>query len=303
MESLNLKSKNKINKNYYGYIFTLPFIVIFLAFNLYPLLYTFYLSLTDTTLMNSSYHFVGLANFQQLFSDNYFLKSAINTWKIWLMNFIPQLTIAMLLAIWFVNNRLKIKFIGLWRTIYYLPNILMPVAIAALFYNFFSLYGPVNQIAVRTGILEEAYNFFRNPFWTQFIVAFIQWWMWYGVTIIFLMAGLSSISPSYYESALVDGANSWQMFTKITLPLLKPVLIYVLVTSLSGGMQMFDIPYLLTDGTGAPDGAIRTMSVLMYMKFSSGDGYIGAAASVGVMIFLITAVAAFIIINLLKERK
>jgi len=120
MEAFNLKSKSKINKNYYGYIFTLPFIVIFLVFNLYPLIYTFYLSLTDMTLMNSSYHFVGLANFKQLFSDNYFLKSVINTWKIWLINFIPQLTIAMLLAIWFVNNRLKIKFIGLWRTIYYL---------------------------------------------------------------------------------------------------------------------------------------------------------------------------------------
>ncbi|WP_245599044.1 carbohydrate ABC transporter permease [Thermoanaerobacter thermocopriae] len=297
------KSNSKINKNYYGYIFTAPFIIVFLLFSFYPLIYTFYLSLTDMTIMSKTYNFVGLNNFKQLFSDDFFIKSVLNTWKIWLMNFLPQLGIAMLLAVWFMNNRLKIKFVGLWRTVYYLPNLLMPVAIAALFYNLFSRYGPVNQIAVRAGILEEAFDFFRSPGWTQSIVAFIQWWMWFGVTILYLMAGMSSISPSYYEAALVDGASSWDMFTKITLPLLKPVLIYVLVTSLAGGMQMFDIPYLLTDGRGSPNGSIMTMSVLMYMKFSSGKGFIGAGASVAVMIFIITAISASIIIRLLREKE
>lgn len=297
------RAHSKINKNYYGYIFTAPFIIVYVTFSLYPLLYTFYLSLTNMTITGGSdYDFVGLANFRQLFEDDFFVKSVVNTWKIWLMNFIPQLGIAMLLSVWFMSERLKIRFIGLWRTVYYLPNLLMPVAVATLFFNLFHIYGPINQLAVRLGIIDTAFDFFRSSGWTQSIVAFIQWWMWFGVTILYIMAGMSSISPTYYEAALVDGASSWKMFTHITLPLLKPVLMYILVTSLAGGMQMFDIPYLLTDGRGSPNRSIMTMGILMYMKFSSGRGFIGAGASVAVMIFIITAISSLIIIKLLKEK-
>lgn len=300
---LKKKKHSRINKNYYGYIFTAPFIIGFLLFSLYPLVYTFYLSLTDMTLMSKSYKFIGLANFKKLFEDRFFIQSFLNTWKIWLINFIPQLGIAMLLAVWFTSTRLKIRFVGFWRTIFYLPNILMPATIAVLFFNLFSYYGPVNQIGVRIGLFKDAIDFFRSSTWTVGIVAFIQWWMWFGTTLIIIMAGMTSISPSFYESAMVDGANSWQMFTKITLPLLRPVLVYILVTSLVGGMQMFDIPYMLTDGRGSPNGSIMTMNILMYMKFSSNKGHIGAAASVGVMIFLVTCISALIIIKLLKEKE
>ncbi|MCX7903588.1 MAG: sugar ABC transporter permease [Caloramator sp.] len=304
MEQVLKKRKHsKINKNYYGYIFTAPFIIGFLLFSLYPLVYTFYLSLTDMTLMSKSYKFIGLGNFKKLFEDRFFIQSFLNTWKIWLINFIPQIGIAMLLAVWFTSTRLKIRFVGFWRTIFYLPNILMPATIAVLFFNLFSYYGPVNQIGVRIGLFKDAVDFFRSSAWTVSIVAFIQWWMWFGTTLIIIMAGMTSISPSFYESAMVDGANSWQMFTKITLPLLRPVLVYILVTSLVGGMQMFDIPYMLTDGRGSPNGSIMTMNILMYMKFSSNKGHIGAAASVGVMIFLVTSISALVIIKLLKEKE
>ena len=96
-----------------------------------------------------------------------------------------------------------------------------------------------------SGILPEAMHYLQNPTITRAIVIFIQWWMWFGQTIIILMAGMTAISLSLYESAMVDGANAWQMFRRITVPLLKPILIYIFVTSLVGGMQMFDIPYLL----------------------------------------------------------
>ncbi|GLC31939.1 carbohydrate ABC transporter permease [Clostridium omnivorum] len=296
------KRSNKISKNLYGYLFTAPFIIGFLIFSLYPLIYTFYLSFTNTTLMSDGYKLVGFDNFKNLFADKFFLQSLRNTWKIWLLNFIPQIGIAMLLAVWFTSNRLKIKFVGFWRTIYYLPNLLMPATIAVLFFNLFSLYGPVNQFTVRAGIIGSAVDYFRSNGWTQSLVVFIQWWMWFGSTLIILMAGMTSISPSYYESAMVDGASSFQMFKSITLPLLKPILVYTLVTSLVGGMQMYDIPYMLTDGRGSPNGSIMTMNVLMYMKFSSDKGHIGAAASVGVMIFIITCICSLLIIKLLSEK-
>jgi cellobiose transport system permease protein len=297
------KSTGRINKNYYGYLFTAPFIIGFLVFSLYPLIYTFYLSLTNMTMMSRSYQVIGLDNFTKLFADKFFLQALGNTWKLWLLNFIPQIGIAMLLAVWFTNNRLKIKFAGVWRTIFYLPNLLMPVTIAVMFFSFFSLYGPVNQFTVRAGFINDAIDFFRSNGWTQSILVFVQWWMWFGSTLIILMAGMTSISPTYYEAAMVDGASSLDMFTKITLPLLKPVLIYTMVTSLVGGMQMFDIPYMLTDGRGSPNGSIMTMNVLMYLKFSSNKGHIGAASSVGVMIFIITCIAALLVIKALSERE
>ena len=303
MQSVTSKRhKGRINKNIYGYLFTAPFIIGFLLFSLYPLIYTFYLSITDMTLMSKAYKVVGLKNFEVLFKDKFFWQALRNTWKIWLLNFTPQIGIAMLLSVWFTNNRLKIKNVGVWRVIYYLPNLLMPATIAVLFFNLFSFYGPVNQFAVRSGIIEKAFEFFRSEGWSQTLVVFIQWWMWFGSTLIVLMAGMTSISPTYYESASVDGASAWQQFTRITLPLLKPVLVYTLVTSLVGGMQMFDIPYMITDGRGSPNGSIMTMNILMYMKFSSNKGHIGAAATVGVMIFIITSIAALIIVKLLKDR-
>jgi len=296
------KRSSKLNKNYYGYLFTAPFIIGFLLFSLYPLLYTFYLSFTDMTLMSRSHKIVGMGNFVKLFSEKFFLQSFLNTWSLWLSNFIPQLGIAMLLAVWFTSTRLKIRYVGIWRTFYYLPNLLMPATIAVLFFNFFSLYGPVNQITVRAGIMNDAIDFFRSSGWTQSILVYVQWWMWFGSTLIILMAGMTSISPTLYEAAMVDGASSAQMFTHITLPLLKPVLVYTLVTSLVGGMQMFDIPYMLTDGRGSPNGAIMTMNVLMYMKFSSNKGHIGAAAAVGTIIFIITCVVSLLIFRLLRDR-
>jgi cellobiose transport system permease protein len=292
----------RLEKDFYGYVFTAPFIIGFLLFSLYPTLNTLYLSFTNTTLMSRTHKIVGLTNFLNLFKDKFFLQSLGNTWFIWLLNFIPQIGIAMLLAVWFTNIRLKIRFVGIYRALFYLPNLLMPATIAVLFFNFFSLYGPINQIGVRMGLYAGAVDFFRSEGWTRLLVIFIQWWMWFGSTIIVLMAGMSAISPSYYESAMVDGASSRQMFSRITLPLLKPVLIYTLVTSLVGGMQMFDIPYMITDGRGSPNGSIMTMNVLMYMKFSSNKGHIGAASAVGVMIFIITCIAALGIFKALKEK-
>jgi multiple sugar transport system permease protein len=255
------------------------------------------------TLMSRSYEVIGLENFTKLFSDKYFYQALGNTWKLWLLNFIPQIGIAMLLAVWFTNNRLKIKFTGVWRAVFYLPNLLMPATIAVMFFSFFSLYGPVNQFTVRAGIINDAIDFFRSNGWAQTILVFVQWWMWFGSTLIILMAGMTSISPTYYEAAMVDGASAWNMFIRITLPLLKPVLVYTMVTSLVGGMQMFDIPYMLTDGRGSPNGSIMTMNVLMYMKFASNKGHIGAASSVGVMIFIITCIAALLVIKALSERE
>jgi ABC-type sugar transport system permease subunit len=293
---------NNSNRNYYGYLFITPFIIGFLIFGLYPIYNTLALSFTDTTIMARGGEFIGIQNFERLFADNFFMKAVGNTWLIWMLNFIPQIGIAMLLSLWFTNQRLKIKGVGTWRALFYLPNLLMPAAIAGLFFSLFSFYGPVNQFMVRSGILEEAMHYLQNVTVTRGLVIFIQWWMWFGQTVIILMAGMTSIPLSLYEAAMVDGASGGQMFSRITLPLLRPILIYIFVTSLVGGMQMFDIPYLLTDGRGSPNSSILTNNILMYMKFGSSKGHIGAASSVGVLVFIMTTICALGIFYFLRDR-
>ena len=208
----------------------------------------------------------------------------------------------MLLSVLFTSARLKIKAVGTWRAIFFLPNLLMPAAVAALFNALFAYYGPVNQFMVRAEFLGEAMRFLENIWVTRGLVVFIQWWTWYGQTMIILMAGMTSIPLPLYEAAMVDGASVWQMFTRITLPLLKPILIFIFVTSLVGGMQMFDIPFLLTDGRGSPLSSIQTNNILMYMKFASSKGHIGAASSVGVLIFIMTTVCALGIFYFLRDK-
>jgi multiple sugar transport system permease protein len=293
---------NKIRRINHGYLFVAPFIIGFLLFGLYPVYNTLSLSFTDATLMSLDSEFIGLKNFERLFQDKTFLTAITNTWELWILNFVPQLGIAMLLAVWFTDVRLKIKAGGIWRMLFYMPNLLMPAAIAALYFSLFSYYGPINQFLVRSDLIPEAVDFLRNKEITRAIVVFIQWWMWYGQTTILLMAAMTSISISLYEAAVIDGAGSWKMFRYITLPLIKPVMIYILVTSLVGGMQMFDIPMLLTDGRGSPANAILTNNIMMYMRFRSSQGHIGAASSIGVMVFIMTTFVALMIFYLLREK-
>lgn len=292
----------KFKRNYYGYLFILPFVLGFLLFGLYPVYNTLALSFTDTTLMSKNAAFVGLKNFERLFADDVFMNAVRNSWLIWILNFIPQIGIAMLLSAWFTNVRLKIKGVGVWRALFFLPNLLVPASVAALFFALFSFYGPVNQFMVKFGFLSEAMHYLQNVFVARGLVVFIQWWMWFGQTVIIVMAGMTSIPVSLYEAAMVDGATASQMFNRITLPLLKPILIYIFVTSLVGGMQMFDIPFLLTDGRGSPNASIQTNNILMYMKFASSKGHIGAASSVGVLVFIMTSVCALGIFYFLRER-
>jgi ABC-type sugar transport system permease subunit len=293
---------HRLKRSSTPYLFLAPFVIGFLVFGLYPVLNTILLSFTNTTLMSKNSEFIGLDNFTRLFADDVFMRAVRNTWMLWILNFIPQIGIAMLLAVLFTNARLKIKGVGMWRALFYLPNLLTPAAVAALFASLFAFYGPVNQIVVRAGWVPEAVRFLESPTVARELVVFIQWWTWFGQTMIILMAGMTAIPIPLYEAAMVDGASAWQMFTRVTVPLLKPILIFIFVTSLVGGMQMFDIPFLLTDGRGSPQSSIQTNNILMYMKFNSSKGHIGAASSVGVLVFIMTTVCALGIFDFLGDR-
>jgi multiple sugar transport system permease protein len=237
-----------------------------------------------------------------LLFDQKFWQAFSNTAILFFFNFVPQLFFALVFAVWFTDVSLKIRLGGFFKTIFYLPNIITSASVAVLFASLFGYpSGPINQAAVQTLNLPEAINFFRSEIWTRGIVSFIQFWLWFGSTIIVLTAGILGISPALFESAVVDGAKPGQIFTRITLPLLRPIMSFTLVTSLIGGLQMFDIPYLITNRRGDPAGSITTTAIYLYNQaFSSANNY-SYAATISVGMFLLILVLAGILYTMMRD--
>jgi multiple sugar transport system permease protein len=311
MKQKNIGQEVRIRR--WGYFFVAPFVVVFLVFTLWPTVYTFMLSFTDLRGLRADFNFIGLDNFAKMVGDPYFWGAIQNTFIIWGFNFLPQLGIALVLAIWLSDVRLNLTGRGLFRTVIYMPNLLTAVSISLLYRSLFGYpAGPLNQFLYSLGLHEEvirdgqvvyqAFNFFRNVPFTRGLVAYIQWWMWYGHTVIMLMAGITSIPISLYESALVDGANSRQTSLHITLPLLRPMILYILITSMIGGMQMLDIPFLLTDMRGAPDFKIRTTTVYQYNTAFQGRNDYAYASAISIGVFIITIILALLIFFFLQDR-
>ena len=171
--------------------------------------------------------------------------------------------IALVLASWFTDARLKIHHKQFFKVVIYLPNLIMASAFSILFFTLFSDAGPINSLLMQIGVISEPYKFLSHTGSARGLIALMNCLMWFGNTTILLMAGMMGIDTSLFEAAEVDGATSTQVFFKITLPLLRPILIYVVITSLIGGLQLFDVPQILTNGTGNPKRS--TMTLIMYL--------------------------------------
>ncbi|MCD5322248.1 MULTISPECIES: carbohydrate ABC transporter permease [Pontibacillus] len=273
--------------NHKGYYFIAPFFAIFLVFNIYPVLLTFYYTFTKYEGYGKP-EFIGLENYTRILTDGYFLEAFINTWKIWGLNFALQLGIALFLAALFSDLRYRIKGIGFFRAVFYLPNLITISSVAILFNIMLDWqHGSINMFLMKIGLISDPINWLNEPATAQISVALILTWMWFGYTFIVLMAGVSGIPGELYEAALIDGANRWQTFVHITLPLLKPIMLYVMITSLIGGLQLFDLPMLITDGLGAPEGSLNTMVLYLYNQAFRYNNY-GYAATIAYALFLIT---------------
>jgi len=290
----------------YGYIFSIPFVVAFLIFMLYPLGYTAILGFTDyagvAAIESGQFNFLDdpLENFKLLiFENQLFMTSLTNTFKIWILNFIPQIILALVLTAWFTNRRSKIRGQGAFKILFYMPNIITAGSIAILFNSLFMFpVGPVNYFLQLIGV--ETYNFTTSPSASQYIVAFIQFWMWYGYTMLILISGVLGLNPEIYEVSEIDGANGIQQFFFITLPNLKTILLYMLVTSTVGGLTMFDIPMLFNNG--GPDNATTTLSLFIYRQAFAGRHLFNRAAAASMIVFVIIALLSVVMFYLLRDK-
>ena len=338
-------------------------------------------------------------NFRTLFDKKDNLgKYFVNTIIMWVMGFIPQILISLMLAVWFTNTELRLKCQQFFKTVIYMPNLIMAATFAMLFFNLFAPTGPINSlirsfidrsnipdvakeisatiaglneysnahssdssmvqsIAVVVSFLQEkigsiatkytlseanemlttikttAVNLFNSNYkgidslnalyvitdglavqnlpmepirfftsagWSRTLVALMNFLMWYGNTTILLMAGVMGIDNSLFEAARIDGANPLQIFFKITIPLLLPIFVYVLITSLIGGIQMFDVPQILTNGAGTPDRTVMTI-IMKLNKHLQNKNY-GPAGATSILIFAITAVLSGIVYKTTMQK-
>lgn len=302
-----MRKRSKVaSYNKWGYIFLIPFIVVYILFQLIPLITTIYNSFFENYLSGLKQigpNFVGLANYKALFSNGDIWIYAKNTVILWIMCFVPQIIFSLLLGAWFSNTRLHLRGSRFFKTVMYLPNLIMASAFAMLFFALFSDNGPINSMLLQMGIISTRYKFLSNVWSTRGLIAFMNFLMWFGNTTILLMAGMMGIDMELFEAAEVDGATSTQVFFKITLPLLRPILIYVVITSMIGGLQLFDVPQILTNGTGDP--MRSSMTLIMFLNKHLYSKNYGMGGALSVVLFIITGILSLIVFKVSgsSERK
>ena len=291
------KNGNVVRFNRWGYFFLIPFVVVFIAFQLVPLVSTIYNSFFEHYFKNGLTEigptFVGLENYKTLFKNGDLIKYFGNTMIMWIMGFVPQILVSLLLAAWFSDPSLRLKGRPFFQSVIYLPNLIMASAFAMLFFALFSDGGPINSMLMNMHLIDKPYKFLSHTSSARWLVAFMNFIMWFGNTTILLLAGMLGIDTTYYEAAEVDGATSTQIFFRITLPILRPILIYVMITSLIGGLQMFDVPQILTNGEGSP--VRTTMTLIMFLNKHLYSKNYGMGGALSVMLFIITGILSLIV--------
>ena len=291
---MNTKRK-KIDYSKWGYIFILPFFICFFIFSFIPLMDTVRYSFFEyyrSGIKEIGPNFEGMENYASLIKSD-MLKYAANTLILWIIGFIPQIIIALMLAEWFVDARLKIHGTQFFKVVIYLPNLIMASAFAMLFFTMFSTNGPVNSILISLGMIKQPIDFLGSVTGTRSLVGLMNFLMWFGNTTIMLMAAIMGISPDIFEASELDGCNSIQRFFSITLPLIRPILAYTLITSIIGGLQMFDVPQILTNGQGTPD---RTsMTLIMFLNSHLKSKNYGMAGALSVYLFIVSGILCFFV--------
>ena len=266
-------------KNIIPWLFIAPALIFILCFSIYPLIEAIYLSFMTTR--RGDIVFAGLQNFKRLLSDQYFYTSLKNS-LIYLIIQVPIMTLlAILLAMALHNGITKLK--GLFRTIYFIPFIVESVAYSLIFVLLFQERGVINFLL---SIINISPVMWLTQTWpARFLIMLIMTWRWTGYNMIIILAGLQSIPNDYYEAATIDGANAFNKFVNITIPMLKPVILFSTILSTIGTLNLFTEPYLLTNG--GPNNSTISLGLYIYRQaFQSINLTYAATISVAILVIV-----------------
>ena len=278
------KKRKSVSYAKWGYIFILPFFITYLIFSLIPLVDTVRFSFFEyyrSGIKQIGPNFVGWANYAELLKSD-MITYGKNTLILWVIGFIPQIVVALVLANWFTDARLKIHKLQFFKVVIYLPNLIMASAFALLFFTLFSNSGPVNSILQSMGVISKPIDFMGSVFGTRSLIGFMNFLMWFGNTTIMLMAAVMGISTEVFEAADLDGCNA-----------------FTLITSIIGGLQMFDVPQILTNGQGNPDRS--SMTLIMFLNNHLKSKNYGMAGTLSVYLFIVSAILCFIVYRMTND--
>lgn len=272
------------------YLMISPFYILFIVFGLFPILFSLYLAFHAWDGLGPM-EYVGLRNFRNLLTDDPdFWKSVGNTFVIWFLSTVPQLFLALVVA--FLLNAAFVRFKDFYRAVYFLPNITSIVAVAIIFGSFFgSQFGLINGVLQALGL--PRIEWINDPFWVKVAVSLMVIWRWTGYNAIIYLAGLQSIPHDLYEAATIDGASRKQQFFGITLPLLRPIILFTVILSTIGGMQLFTEPLILVGNTGGSTKGGLTLVLYLYNQ-AFGNQLFGYASAIAWMLFLIIGIFSFL---------
>lgn len=289
------------------YLYIAPFFVVFGIFGLFPLGYTAYISLTDRNLLNPVAHFIGLHNYALLIHDSYFWNAVENTFGIWFLSTVPQLALALVIA-HFLNTRLRVR--TFFRMAVLLPQVTSLVAVALIFTQMFAHdYGFVNWLLGLVGIHHVYWEAGRLSSWVALSV--MVTWRWTGYNALIYLAAMQSIPEELYEAAAVDGARRWRQFVHVTVPNLRPTIIFTVIISTIGGLQLFTEPYLFqprtSGGTGGSARQYQTIVMYLYEKFLGSSqfkfGYAAAIAWCLVVLIVLFGLVNYFVVGRIRSAE
>ncbi|WP_208588551.1 carbohydrate ABC transporter permease [Gracilibacillus suaedae] len=298
--ALNSKKKNKKNIAFWCWMFVLPNMILFILFQLWPIVSSWFYAMSNWNGLSSSIEFIGLANFKELVQDKYFWNAFKNVF-IYSFGSVPfQLILGLLFAV--ILNNPKLKFASVYRTFIFLPVITSAAIIGIIMSFIWSSDGAVNYLLMQIGLLDTPIDFLGSMTWAMPTVIMVSIWMSTGINMIFWLAGLQGIPKELYEAAYMDGAGHIRTFFSITLPLLVPIGAVILLFNVAFSLRAFDLIKTLTDG--GPFFATDVVSTYIYSAAFAGEigqprmGY-GSAAGV---FFGFTIVFLMLFIQYLRNK-
>ncbi|MBL0375253.1 sugar ABC transporter permease [Rhizobium sp. KVB221] len=281
-----------------GWLFIAPSILLISIFLAFPIFRSLWLSFyTGKGMMLK---FGGFANIIRLWNDPVFLNALYNTVVFFVVQVPIMIMLALILAAMLNNDRLK--FVGFFRTAIFLPCVASLVAYSVLFKSMFAVDGVVNSALMVIGIVDSPIGWFTDTFWAKVLVILAITWRWTGYNMIFYLAAMQNIDKSIYEAAKIDGVPGWARFFYITIPMLKPVILFTTIISTIGTIQLFDEVYNLTEGRGSPANSTMTLSLYIYNVTFRQMPSFGYAATMSYVIVIMVALFSFLQFYAARDR-
>lgn len=286
-------TKRQLQEWRQGYLFLTPALLIIGVFIGISALFVVYLSFHKVNLFTDTYNFVGAENYLRVFTDKTARKALTNSLSFSAV-VVPCQTFIALVVASVLNGKIRGRYA--FRTIYFLPTLTSSSALTLIFMFMFSVTGPINTMLIKMGLLPagEGINFLNDPSFALKVIMVMNIWSTVPQYTTMYLASLQDLPASLYEAAAIDGANAWKKFMNVTVPYLKPITTYVLLTGIIGTLQMFDQAYIFSNGSGGPANSTLTVSLMVYRYAFGTNNAMGYASAIAVILAAVILTVSFI---------